>query len=526
MTYQLPGVYVREVPAQTQVTVPPTTTTAVFIGTALRGPSNPTLITSWSNYTTVFGPLSNDYDLGYAVYNYFANGGGATYVSRVTDSGAAAAAYTFSGTVSSTSTTLFALTAKSVGTWANSSATDNGLRAQITFDRNTCTATGTSATITSSTVFSLSIIYNGLEVERWQELSLDPTSGRYVKDVLNLFSSYVTCGTPVTLASGSTMVVVVADGTYATASSAFASGTNGTAPANDTEKATLWYTILSGNGGTIQGYDNIKNPLLINFVGQVIKDVVDKALLYASERGDSFVIIDCGKSDDYSAAAARDYGTTATKGFGAAYFPALVMGDPARSGPAALRTCFPGGAVAGAYVRSENTRGVAKAPAGYSLELSNVYGLSTSVTATQESTLYSTKGTNVFRSLPGGTFVINGARTLSTNRASKYITVRRSLNYVKALVQAQTAFAVFEPNDSRLWDSINNRLSSVLTGFWASGNLKGKSPSEAFYIICNSTNNTPSTIDDGFVNVEIGVALLSPAEFIVININQWSGTNA
>lgn len=523
MAYQLPGVYVREVPAQTQVTVPPTVTTAVFLGSALRGPANPTLITSWSNYTTVFGPLSNDYDLGYAVYNYFANGGGATYVSRVANADATSAAVTFTGTVSSTSTTLFVLTAKSVGTWANSSAVDNGLRAIITFDRNTCTATGTSATITGSTVFSLSLVYNGLEVERWQELSLDPTSGRYVKDVLNLFSSYVTCGTPVVLASGSQMVVTVEDSTYATASTAFAGATNGTAPSTDNDKATLWYNVLAGNGTTLQGYNNIKNPLLINFVGQTTKVVVDKALLYASERGDSFVIIDCDKSDDYSVASGRDYGASTTKAYGAAYFPALVMGDPARSGPAALRTCFPGGAVAGAYVRSENTRGVAKAPAGYGLELTNVYGLSTTVTETQESTLYSTKGTNVFRSLPGGAFVINGARTLSTARADKYITVRRSLNYVKALLQAQTSFAVFEPNDSRLWDKINNQLSATLTNVWASGNLKGASPAEAFYIICDSTNNTPSTINDGYVNIEVGVSLLSPAEFIVININQWSG---
>lgn len=526
MTYQLPGVYVREVPAQTQVTVPPTSTTAVFLGSALRGSSNPTLITSWSNYTTLFGPLSNDYDLGYSVYNYFANGGGAAYVSRVANTDATSAALTFSGTISSTPTTLFALTAKSVGSWANSTGVDNGLRATITFDRNTCTATGTSATITGSTVLSLSIQYNGLEVERWQELSLDPASGRYIKDVLNLFSSYVTCGTPVAIASGSNMVVTVVTGTYATASSAFISGVNGTAPSTDADKAVLWYNTLKGNGGTLQGYDNIKNPLLINFVGQVVKDVVDKALLYASERGDSFVIIDCGKSDDYTVASGRDYGTATTKGFGAAYFPALLMGDPARSGPASLRTCFPGGAVAGTYVRSENTRGVAKAPAGYSLSLANVYGLSTNVTATQEGDLYSTKGTNVFRSLPGGSFVINGARTLSTNRSDKYITVRRSLNFVKALVQAQTEFAVFEPNDSRLWDKINNRLSATLTGFWASGNLKGGSPTEAFYIVCDSTNNTSATIEDGFVNIEVGVALLSPAEFVVININQWSGTNA
>jgi phage tail sheath protein FI len=77
-----------------------------------------------------------------------------------------------------------------------------------------------------------------------------------------------------------------------------------------------------------------------------------------------------------------------------------------------------------------------------------------------------------------------------------------------------------------LWTKINNTLSQTLTNFWANGNLKGSSASEAFYIICNDTNNTSSTIGDGFVNVEIGVSLLSPAEFIVINVSQWAGENA
>jgi phage tail sheath protein FI len=526
MSYQTPGVYIREVPAQTQVTSAPTTTTAVFLGTALRGPSTPTLITSWSNYTTTFGSLSNDFELGYAVYNYFANGGRNAYISRVTNpttgvSPASAAAYTFSGMVSSTSTSLFALTAKSVGTWANSSSETTGLRAQLTFDQNTTatTVTGTAVSIDADTLFSLTITFNGNEVERWQELSLDPTSGRYVKDVLNLFSSFVNCGTPTTISPSSTMVMTVVTGTYDMASVAFVSGSNGTAPADDTAKAVIWDAVL-------QQYSSIKNPLIINLVGQTAVPVVNKALEYSATRGDSFVIIDCPLTATSATVDDLDYGTATTKAYGALYFPALVMGDPARSGPAALRTCFPGGAVAGAYVRSETTRGVAKAPAGYTLDIANVYGLATTVTETEEATLYNTKGINTFRSIPGGTFIINGARTLSTTRADKFITVRRSMNFVKSLIEAQTQFAVFEPNDSRLWDTINNRLSAILSQFWASGNLKGASTKEAFYIVCDETNNTATSIADGFVNVEVGVSLLTPAEFIVINISQYSGFNA
>jgi phage tail sheath protein FI len=85
---------------------------------------------------------------------------------------------------------------------------------------------------------------------------------------------------------------------------------------------------------------------------------------------------------------------------------------------------------------------------------------------------------------------------------------------------------VFEPNDERLWSRIKIALSSNLTDFWAKGNLRGANPDSAFYIICDATNNTQSSIEDGYVNIEVGVALQYPAEFVVINLTQWAGGNS
>ena len=515
MAYERPGVYVREVPSQTQVSTQNTATAAAFLGTARRGPTTPVLINTWSSYVATFGALSNDYDLGYAVYSYFANGGRDAYVSRIVPSDATAStaspsAMTTGG--SPVSTPLFTLTAKSVGIWANSSSAATGLRATLTFDPATSTSlTATTLSINSASVFGLVLTLDGVEVERWQELSLDPTSGRYVKDVLNLFSVYVNCGTAVTIASGSTLTATVDTGTTSN-TTAFTSGTAGSAAINET----TW-------GNALALFDTIKVPLLINFVGQTTTAVVDKALDYAAGRGDSFVIIDCALTAN---AGTVNVSFGGNKGYGAVYFPALQLADPARTGPAAVRTCYAGGTVAGAFIRSETTRGVAKAPAGYSLDLRNVYGLAVTPTEAEQATLYNTKNVNVIRPIPGGTFVINGARTLATGRPDKFITIRRSMNFLKSTLEAQTAFAVFEPNDERLWAKINNRLSQTLTNFWATGNLKGNTANEAFYIICNSTNNTPSTIGDGYVNVQIGVSLLSPAEFIVISVSQWAGENS
>lgn len=509
MAFERPGVYVREAPAQTQVSVSNTATAAAFLGTALRGPTSPVLINSWSSYVTNFGPLANDYDLGYAVYHFFANGGRDAYVTRIARSDSTPASAALAGTSGGSPATLFTLTAKSVGAWANSTGAGVGLRATVSYALPTLTSsTSTTALVNANTLFSLVLSYNGQEVERWQELSLDPTSGRYVKDVLNLLSSYVTCSTPLVIASGSSVTMTVATDTL-DQTVGFTAGSEGTAAID----ATTWDTA-------VKKYGDIKAPLLINFVGQTTTSIVDKALDYAASRGDSFVVIDCGLTVD-SSTVNSSFGTN--KGYGALYFPALKMADPARSGPAAIRTTYPGGAVVGAYIRSETSRGVAKAPAGYSLDLRNVYGLSTTVTEAQEATLYNNKHVNVFRALPGGSFVINGARTLTMTGSDKFVTVRRTLNYLKSLIEAQTEFAVFEPNDERLWTKLSNSLNQTLTNFWANGNLKGASASEAFYIICNSTNNTPATINDGYVNVEVGVSVLSPAEFIVITISQWAG---
>jgi phage tail sheath protein FI len=112
---------------------------------------------------------------------------------------------------------------------------------------------------------------------------------------------------------------------------------------------------------------------------------------------------------------------------------------------------------------------------------------------------------------------------LARNTSERYVTVRRSLNYLKDLLKTSTQTALFEPNDERLWADLTVRISSLLNTFWASGGLKGRTSTEAFFIRCNATNNTQADIENGTVNIEVGVALQSPAEFIVITISQWTG---
>jgi phage tail sheath protein FI len=130
---------------------------------------------------------------------------------------------------------------------------------------------------------------------------------------------------------------------------------------------------------------------------------------------------------------------------------------------------------------------------------------------------------NAIRQVPGAGIVIMGGRTIDNTPNNRYINLRRSLIYIEKSMNDLTSFALFENNDSRLWSQINATLNSFLFAYWTAGGLRGTNPSQAFYVRCDSTNNSFTEIQAGRVNIEIGVALEYPAEFVVIKIGQLTG---
>ena len=84
--------------------------------------------------------------------------------------------------------------------------------------------------------------------------------------------------------------------------------------------------------------------------------------------------------------------------------------------------------------------------------------------------------------------------------------------------------ALFEPNDAQLWLQITQIISNYWTQLMQQNALGGTTPTTAFQVICDSSNNTPATSQAGIVNVSVAVALVSPAEFILINISQFQNT--
>jgi phage tail sheath protein FI len=487
MAYSRPGVYVSEGTFATTATVGTTTVAAGFVGTSARGPVVPTKITSWTSYKALYGDIEDAYDLPYAVYHFFANGGRTAYVSRVYDSSAAASASAnLAGTVDGGgSATVFNLRAENAGAWGNS-----------------LTATVTAGLVTGNEpTFNLVIKLSGTEVERWNEVSLDPDANRYLPTVVNTYSTYVRVSSVATYTTSYTVTAV--------SNSALASGSNGSGIANAD-----W-------NDAVDAFDAVTEELLINMVGMTTAAVVNNALTYCETRGDCFLVIDpttvTAGADALTAISAYN-----ASSYGAVYYPKLKMVDPSKTGSAAIRETYPGGAILGLYSRVEAERTVAKAPAGYAYDLRGALGLATSFTEAEQGTLYDAH-INTLKAIPGAGVIVNGARTLKKTDITKFIPTRRSLNYVKAQAKRLTEFAVFEPNNERLWTNIQVRLSKFLADFWASGGLKGRNANEAFYIVCDSTNNTSNSIENGEVRVEVGVALQTPAEFIVIEVSQFTG---
>lgn len=496
--FTAPGVYVQEGPLLTFTPRSSSVSVAAFFGESERGPTSPVLIEDWSSYRRVFGDLSTTYDLGYAVYHYFTNGGRAAWVTRVVGVGAVtayASAVPFYPTgMGGASASLFAVDATGEGAWGN------GLTVEVL-------PGNIPATANEVPTFSVIVRLNGQEVERWLEVTADPSRNRFVELLINRSSSYIRVSNTSTAAPS--------------ADWAFASGTTALAGGVDATPVDADYVTALGK------IDNVDAPLLLNAVGKSSQTVVQAVLAKAESRGDAFAIVDPSASDEDRTdieATVASYIGAAGASYGAIYAPRLLMVDPTKTGVGAIRETFPGGAVAGLYARTEVERTVAKAPAGFNAEIRGAFGLSFPVNESDTGTLYSgNPPVNVFRAIPGGGVVVNGARTLSKRDPDLYINVRRTLNYLKRNLKQLTESAVFENNDYVLWSSLSSSITSFLNEFWQAGGLRGRSANEAFVVTCNETNNTPSTIEQGVVNVEVAVAVLYPAEFIVIQLSQWAG---
>jgi hypothetical protein len=199
------------------------------------------------------------------------------------------------------------------------------------------------------------------------------------------------------------------------------------------------------------------------------------------------------------------------------YWPWLKVFDPI-SGQG--MNVPPSGHIAGIWARNDDTRGVHKAPANEVIR--GALALELQITKGEHDQL-NPSGINCIRTFPGRGIRVWGARTLSSDPAWRYLNVRRLFNFVEESILEGTQWVVFEPNDLDLWQRVKRTLNSFLLRVWRDGALFGATPQEAFYVKCDSETNPPEVVDAGQLVVEVGIAPVKPAEFVVFRIAQFSG---
>lgn len=278
----------------------------------------------------------------------------------------------------------------------------------------------------------------------------------------------------------------------------------------------------------LSAFAAIDEIALVCAPGMVSDSVRDKVVLHCTNSGDRFAILD-GPEVTADITTLTRIAADPTPGvmpkktdFAAWYYPWVKVFDPGTklqtpTGDGAFAVP-PSGHLAGIYARVDTERGVFKAPANEVIRgaLDVTHALSR---ADQES--LNPKGVNCIRVLNDNIYAW-GARTVGGdgNADLKYISVRRTLLFLRESIDEGTQWAVFEPNTPALWAKIRRNITAFLTIVWRSGALFGSTPQEAFFVKCDEETNQPEDREQGRVITEIGVAIVRPAEFVIFRVSQ------
>ena len=209
--------------------------------------------------------------------------------------------------------------------------------------------------------------------------------------------------------------------------------------------------------------------------------------------------------------------------YAALYHPWLEILDPsqrsAQGAPPPRLQLPPSGFVTGIYARTDIARGVFKAPANETVL--GIVQLESNITKPRQDVL-NPEGINALRYFEGRGNRVWGARTISSDPEWMYVNVRRLFIYLEHSIDKGTQWAVFEPNNERLWANIRHTIEDFLRATWMTGALMGTKPEEAYFVRCDRTTMTQNDLDNGRLICLIGVAPTKPAEFVIFRIGQWT----
>jgi uncharacterized protein len=266
-----------------------------------------------------------------------------------------------------------------------------------------------------------------------------------------------------------------------------------------------------GRRSGIKCFEEVDEIAILAAPGQISPAVQDALLTHCETRKDRFAILD---SPETITGGIDRLPKPRDSKYGAYYFPWIQVYDPDKGNVYVP----PSGHIAGVYSRTDSERGVHKAPANEMIR--GALGLKYAVSKGEQD-LLNPKGINAIRHL-NGAVRIWGARTLSSDPSWRYINVRRLFIMVESSIERATQWVVFEPNDHRLWKRVTRTISSFLTLLWRNGALMGTSPEQAFYVKCDEETNPAEVVDAGQLVVEVGLAPVKPAEFVIFRIGQMA----
>jgi phage tail sheath protein FI len=513
--YLSPGVYIEERDSGTRPIEGVGTAMAAFIGMAPAGPANqPVLITNWSQYVDTFGEveeggrknphLPGAY-LSHAVYGYFLNGGGRCYVARIQPSAKGNGAGNGKGPVAQ-------IASRAAGGRPSLQAAPKGTPTQ---DIQIEVAAPTGDDPPEGT-FTLKVKSGDVE-ETYENVGLGRRATRNVVETVNQQSKLITLqelqfpgpiaeripglGTT-TLKAAEKAALVPLKPSHFVGDVNDRSGVEGLEIAEDVTMVAC-PDIMSAFQSGVLDKDGVKAVQL----GMVA---------HCERMGNRVAILDpLPGLTPQEVKKWREKESNIDSKYAALYYPWIKVNGPDGQ-PIEVP---PSGYVAGIYARNDTERGVHKSPANEVVR----GALATAVQITKgEQDVLNPSGINCIRSFTGRGLRVWGARTLSSDPAWRYVSVRRLFNYVEASIERGTQWVVFEPNDPDLWARVRRDISAFLTGCWRDGMLFGTSPGEAFFVKCDEENNPADVRDRGQLIVDIGLAPVKPAEFVVFRFSQYT----
>lgn len=508
-TYVTPGVYIEEVDKGSKPIEAAGASMAAFVGitaeasvkkidpdTGARVPvesvlNKAILVTNWTQYQNIFGSFVTGAYTPDAVYGYFNNGGGPCYVTSIMalDQLGDKDATTASVAVAAASgkAKAFSVTAKQAGAGGNNFS--------VTVKNDDEKGEIFTVTVGSESVSGLSMKKGDNNVGSAQFSTVEITDVGTANPAEGTYA----------LEGGGTRLPSAADFIGDVVARTGLSGLE----ALDDVRLVLCPDLMMGYDGSNDFKDKIK--------------AVQTAMIADCERlRYRFAILDTPPGLNAQQAKEWRLWVNFDSSYAAMYYPWISVADLSDS-PQTTHFVPPSGHMVGVYNRVDGRVGFHKAPANE--VVAGALDIELNLTKGEQGVL-NPIGVNCIRSFPGRGIRVWGARTLSSDGSWRYINVRRLFIVVGASLDSGMQWVVFEPNDRTLWAKVRRDVNAFLGTIWMSGALFGSTRDEAFYVKCDDELNPPEIRDLGQLIVEVGMAPVKPAEFVIFRLSQWAGPNA